>query len=274
MKNKRVLLVAAITITIASLIVGLFLTRESRANYAAKRWLSNKYDWSMSDIKIIDYQKDYFSSDIGFFFLDAPNTVTYHNKQWICQYNERQFNLEKYGNTYADDYQLEDIFNWCTDFLKQNVNKNISGVEISGDIFFNGYTYVISLPDLRFNKTYKNDYKLLWDSNKVFTESDSELIINTLSEKDKLAIFYTVDNLSEYIDISNDIELANENYYSISENILDNLKDKQISNNSLIVLVNENNYRRCNYGFVLSEYCYSYNKEQDTGYIYDWDFKG
>ena len=160
-------------------------------NSGPQKYLSKKYNIDINDINIIEYQKNHFESDIGFLFLDASNKVWYVNRKWICEYNGRTFTAEYYLFRFMDDYQLEDIFKWCTEYLQKNYDKKIVGVEVYSDIIYH-------------SPRYNFDYKLPWNSSKVFTENDSEKILETLSNipnnfQDKsLTVFYKTDDLYKY----------------------------------------------------------------------------
>ena len=183
----------------------------SRANNPEimKTHLSQKYGIDKNEIKVLEYIPQHLDTDFGFFGLDATNTMNYVNRKWRCEYKDREFIVEYYNLKYMDDYQLEDIFNWCTEYLQENYDKEIVGVEVYSDIIYH-------------SPTYDFDYKLPWDTNKVFTKNDAKTIIETICKinnrhnYNSLNVFYERDNLNHYakFDSLGWNRTENNNYFS------------------------------------------------------------
>lgn len=182
--KKKVTVVIAIIVLIILVTIGVHINSNSHTDNQLKSALSDKYGWEEKDIKIEIHEK---ANTVRNFDLEG-STVNHYNEKWVCEYNERKFNVEYTDRHFADDYQLEDIFNWCTEYLKNNVDKEIIGVEISSDIIYHSSekSFVYSLP---------------WENNKVFTKEDASEILRVQKEninKNGLGIFYLVNNVNEY----------------------------------------------------------------------------
>ena len=185
-KKKRIM---TIVITIICLIIAFVFTVKainiSKENNITS-YLCEKYKWEEKDIEILNYQKGYWDYNIG--FMDDSIYFNYINPKWEIKYKDRVFNTEYYHFHFADDYQLEDIFQWCTEYLQENVDPEIVGIEVCSDIIYHS-------SENRF------DYDLPWDTKKVFSKKDAKELLTILSEvpsKKWLSIFYKVDNLLSY----------------------------------------------------------------------------
>ena len=168
----------------------------SRANNPEimKTHLSQKYGIDKNEIKVLEYIPQHLDTDFGFFGLDATNTMNYVNRKWRCEYKNREFIVEYYNLKYMDDYQLEDIFNWCTEYLQENYDEEIVGVEVYSDIIYH-------------SPTYDFDYELPWGSNKVFNKNDAKDLLNILSNiksiihQKSITVFYETEDLYKYADV-------------------------------------------------------------------------
>jgi hypothetical protein len=103
-------------------------------NIAPKLYLSKKYDTVYSSIQIEKYHPSKLISDFSFkniFDIDSsPSSNYFCTEKWDCIIDNREFKTEYYMFHFVDDYQLEDIFNWGTEFLQEHVDKNIVGLDI------------------------------------------------------------------------------------------------------------------------------------------------
>ena len=232
MKKKRIIFITLGVIIV--LTIGHFALSKPIYTLGAKIYLANKYSWNIKDIETVKYQRDYFDSDFGFMFLDSSNSISYNHKKWIFRYKKRDFNVERYHLHYADDYQLEDIFKWCTEYLQENVDKDITGVEIDSNIIFRS-------PD--------NDYKynLPWNSKRVFIKNDAKKLLDIQYNLNDFVVFYHPNDLYKYISVETDKYNinSNENYYSFK-------KEKQaLLNgfaNSNIVIISRTDFERDSIG--------------------------
>lgn len=102
----------------------------------AESYLSEKYHEDKSAFKLIEYRPEsYYYTDGG-----LPWKVkTHQGDSWIYEHNGIEFNVNyilesdykntsKYSGHFYDDYQLEQVFDWSTEYLRQNVDKRIIGV--------------------------------------------------------------------------------------------------------------------------------------------------
>ena len=72
------------------------------------------------------------------------------------EYNGRNFIVSKTDNELYDDYQLENIQEWCTDWLKNNADLNMRDLSLDTDDILNycennntDYSYVITEADAK-----------------------------------------------------------------------------------------------------------------------------
>lgn len=215
---------------VALVIVGaVFAGIKSYSEYGMTNYLVSKYGWNSKDINIISHDKGRHTLDLDPF----TGGWKYHYPVWVVEYQGREFNVEYAKFRFMDDYQLEDVFKWCTEYLQKNVDERISGVEMYSDIIYHS-------PSLSF------EYELPWDTKKVFSKDDAfeilELIIATDGE---IGVFLETDDLEKYgqlnepINIFDKYSVTNE-YYDLKENISNSLNE--IFNSDVkVVLIIENN---------------------------------
>ena len=78
----------------------------------------------MSEFKVEDYEGEHYT------YVDA--LFIFNDYYWIdfsyeFSYNGRNFVVRKNDNGWYDDYQLEDLEKWSTDWLQANADSNIKG---------------------------------------------------------------------------------------------------------------------------------------------------
>ena len=131
MRKKKIFLAIGIVLAVLIAIIGCYKIYPS---VELKSVLCEKYGWEKDEIKVLKHKNAHYEHDFGFFGLDGASPPIWRiNEKWVCEYNDREFNVEYTENHFADDYQLEDIFNWCTEWLQENVDPEIEGVEIFSD---------------------------------------------------------------------------------------------------------------------------------------------
>lgn len=96
----------------------------------AKYYLSQKYDAKMSEFKVEDYEGGHYT------YVDA--LFIFNDYYWIdfsyeFSYNGRNFVVRKNDNGWYDDYQLEDLEKWSTEWLQANADSSIKGCYLSTD---------------------------------------------------------------------------------------------------------------------------------------------
>lgn len=254
MSKRRVMIVITIICMIISCLCIVKTINVSKTKNITA-YLSDKYDWVENDIEILDYQKGYWDYNIG--FMDDSIYFNYINPKWEIKYKDRVFNAEYYHFHFADDYQLEDVFQWCTEYLQENVDKEIVGVEVCSDIIYQS-------PENDY------DYKLPWNNKKVFTKSDSKEIIEYISTNSRLLLFYKVDDLKNYGTVmyeQREYYIPNNNFMTFSNN-----KDvllKESLKNYQLVLTDTKRFERCDFELLTGRniICISLVENNELGYI-------
>ena len=119
-KKKKLLIVFLV------LIIGVLacLSVPAVRTLQAKYYLSQKYDAKMSEFKVEDYEGGHYT------YVDA--LFIFNDYYWIdfsyeFSYNGRNFVVRKNDNGWYDDYQLEDLEKWSTEWLQANADSSIKG---------------------------------------------------------------------------------------------------------------------------------------------------
>jgi len=202
-------------VLIPLVIIGAFLFRSQVAYpVAAKVYLANKYSWSYFSIKTEE-----FTVPLTTYIFDLEGGSGWYsaNPRGIFKYNDREFYVEcmKYDKIekefgtpkyqrrtklyFADDYQLPDILEWCTEYLQENVSNDIVGVQMYSDIIYHSTNYSF-------------DYELPWRPKNVFTKEDAKNLLEMQEKADTaLVVFYLVEDLSIYR--SKEKTLLDDGYY-------------------------------------------------------------
>ena len=107
---------------------------------------------------------------------------------------------------FVDDYQLEDIFNWGTEFLQEHVDKNIVGLDIGdGTIYKSPDLYKGSLTSTIKSNSQKRN---LW------TKDNIEDLFSAIYQEEKcITIYYKVDDICEYGESFDEQEYLGNNRY-------------------------------------------------------------
>ncbi len=123
MTKRKKITVISIVLILFLLIFGNWLFGRTVMTFAARCYLADKYDDSITSFHLVDFdEKHLYPVSYG---LPEFEVTPY---KWEFKYNEKNFfvNLDK-GNFY-DDYQLEDIDKWCVEWLQKNIDNRIYGV--------------------------------------------------------------------------------------------------------------------------------------------------
>ena len=156
--------------------------------------------------------------ELGTYWNDGGHTVTVLSRAsgndiwWLeveFEYNGRKFFVNRNDGKFYDDYQLEDIENWCTEWLQKNIDENIVGIELIIDNYFNyiancdkSNNYVLTKSDTKeFLDNYSygkyNYYQTIFYYNNYDHSNELEYTKQLKAKiKDKIKI-------SDYIHISN-----------------------------------------------------------------------
>ena len=170
-KNRKKSIIIAIVVVVLCLVGYKIADKVSYPLVRAKAvlYLADKYDAKISDFEMTDHIHSRFIIED-----ENPYDLKFKPKwkdfAFEFKYKDRKFIVNRYKGKFYDDYQLDDIEKWCTEWLQENVDNRITGVEISTHDILNylsatktGYNHVISK-----NETY--DFLINYKENetKVF----------------------------------------------------------------------------------------------------------
>lgn len=206
-KGKKIILRILTIIFAAFLIFGIAHIIYVQAHRAeAVEYLVEKYNTSAHDYKI----KKYYPRKLVNNSLHSSNMFEFYftNETWNIIYNDRSFQVQKIGDKIYDNYQLEDISKYAAIYLKENIDKNILGMEISTELLY--------------DSTLKN---LPTNTNKLITETSIEkLILNKDSDYLRtITIYYLTNNCDYY---RNSAGNGNENYKELKNELQSKLLSK------------------------------------------------
>lgn len=161
----------------------------------AKRYIANKYNIETDLISEVSYTKKHLEPD---FVLFENFNIWVVPSRWKFNYGEREFNVEYINDHFVDDYQLEDLEIWCTEYLQDNVDSNISGIELYSDMIFHDNTYDMFSKRSRYY-TVRSSKSLSYSDNKLWKQEDISEFLNYQFDNYKyLGVFYKTDNISKY----------------------------------------------------------------------------
>lgn len=99
----------------------------------AKIYLSLKYKEPPSKFELVDHNQSHFTREEYEVFFTKTKWVDF---SFEYKYNDRLFFVNRDKGRFYDDYQLEDIENWCTKWLQDNVDERFVGVELNSNHIF------------------------------------------------------------------------------------------------------------------------------------------
>ena len=199
-KAKKVLsVILIVSVVICSLYVGIHTIYVQAHRGEAVEYLVEKYNTNAHDYKI----KKHYPRKLVNNSSHSSNMFEFYftNETWNIIYNGRSFQVQKIGDEFYDNYQLEDISKYATIYLKENIDKNIFGMEISTELLYDS-----TLPNLPTN------------TNKLITEASiEELILNKDSDYLRtITIYYLTNNCDYY---RNSVGNGNENYKELKNEL-------------------------------------------------------
>lgn len=130
MNKTKKKIVIAIAIIVAIIGIGSFsYIQYQNQKQLAVDFLVEKYDFNKTDIEILDFEIEHYyigKQDIFFdwFYIGKANN------KWSIKYKEKQFFVNDIGGKLYDDYQLEDVENWCIEWFRKNIDDRIIGIKI------------------------------------------------------------------------------------------------------------------------------------------------
>lgn len=182
-KNKTHAIMFFCMFSMILLIALLLMNCAYKNKQEAVSYLSEKYGAFEQDFDLVKYYPKRIINNSS----NTSNLFDFYltNEKWRFKYKNRLFYVEKIKNKFYDNYQLEDISYWAKSYLKDNVDQNIMGIEISSE-----FLYDSTLPNLPTNTNESIDYKdtlnLLFDDEYGYRKT--------------LNIYYFVDNQNDYRD--------------------------------------------------------------------------
>ena len=163
-KTKIIVAVLAVCLAVFGAYKFVDTYSHSYAESKAINYLCQKYDEDASAFEVLDYQQSgYARRDTG----QIIGERVWINFSFEVKYKEKSFFVKKYKGKYYDDYQLEDIEKWGTDWLKNNVDKRFTGFDFSSDDI------------IQYQKAQRKRNKY------IIKQSDAEEIISFIANNDK-----------------------------------------------------------------------------------------
>lgn len=216
MKKKNGIIVLVVVLSVAVIAgVGYKIADKFYAPLVqtkAVSYLCHKYDAEPDEFEMVDYNQAHIELKEYEIFFQKPVFVDF---SFEYKYNDRNFVVNRNKNNFCDDYQMEDIQNWCTEWLKENVDERIVGFEFNTNDIRDYYLHtnkkynsVIGKEDAKnFLSNYKQDDDCIWiyyyDVNgKGFYAENDELTKkaeNILNLESRCSVTYTEKTLSREI---------------------------------------------------------------------------
>lgn len=123
-KSIKIIFLAIILLTLANLFAYPVVAVQ------AKIYLSLKYKESPTKFELVDHNQSHVRSKEYAVFFTQPVWIDF---SFEYKYNDRLFFVNRDKGRFYDDYQLEDIENWSTEWLKENVDERIIGIDLDSD---------------------------------------------------------------------------------------------------------------------------------------------
>lgn len=221
--KKALSVILIVSITICSLYVGIHTIYVQAHRSEAVEYLVEKYGFESKELILLDYEPSKFHDDTA---LGIPFDWYWSLETWKFSYKAKTFGVSKSEYGFCDDYQLEEIFEWATEYLK-TVDPNVVGIEID------------------YGKL--NEY--------VEKEDIKDFLTNT---NDSFVIYYKVSQISDYYTVSkhNNGRIANEEYRKMSETILNKYSSicENIDNKAVVLTSSSIEFSRKKYDNFASYY--------------------
>lgn len=124
--GKFAIIIMIIVSLVVSALVVFLINADNYMTACCYNYLSEKYSADKSEFALLDHDKGYL-----YLTEDAIPELKWAPYKWEFEYKGRSFYVNRIDGKYYDDYQLEDIESWCTNWLQQNVDERIISIEIS-----------------------------------------------------------------------------------------------------------------------------------------------
>ena len=178
--SKKKKIEAFIIIFVFLLVGTVFLLNTTSYSFVKARavnYLCDKYDANKDEFELVDYKpsKIYIGSS-----GEIEQHLAFSDFSFEFKYKDKNFFVNRYKGKFYDDYQIDDIEKWCTEWLKENVDENILGFSLeSNNIAF-----------YQTNAKKSNKY--------IVNKKDAEdFVINCYSEDYLTCIFYYDEKIKE-----------------------------------------------------------------------------
>lgn len=183
---KIIITIGFICLLIVSVIVGYYVEKSYYTN-SALNYLCEKYNATEEEFELVESENGYFYFDRILFF-----ELKWSSFKWKYRYNNIVFNVERINNNYYDDYQLNDLYDLTTAYLKENISNDIVGIYISSDMIY-----------LHKNKydAYENTQLSGFNQNKLWNEDETKEFWKS----------QIIENLYLYVDSMDNKEFIAEN---------------------------------------------------------------
>lgn len=133
-KALKVLLIIFLSALLFALVSG--YAAKAIMTKGAIDYLQDKYGISEERLSILDYETGRLHLVSTDWILE-PFKIEWHDYKWEFNYNGRDFFVNRINGRYYDDYQLDDIQIWATDWLSKNIDKNIIGIQFDSSNLIN-----------------------------------------------------------------------------------------------------------------------------------------
>lgn len=207
-KNRKKSIIIAIVVVVLCLVGYKIADKVSYPLVRAKAviYLVDKYDAKISDFEMTDHIHSRFIIEDENPY-DLKFKLKWKDFAFEFKYKDRKFIVNRYKGKFYDDYQLEDIEKWCSDWLKNNVDEGFVAVEIdSRDIISyqiaskKGNKYILNQDDaVNFFTTHSYDdfgeqiFYIYYKSNNPESVFDYMYITNTISAKTDTKLDFNFD---------------------------------------------------------------------------------
>lgn len=198
-------IIFGLLILVLSIIISQTFMQNEKTN-DAKRYISNKYSVEETQILEINYTKKHMELDSTLFERFYVWVVP---DRWIFNVNGKEFNVEYIDDHFVDDYQLEDLEIWCTEYLQKNINCDISGIELYSDMIFHDNTHDLFSKSSRYY-TVSSSKPLSYSDNKLWKREEiSEFLKYQFENYSKIGVFLKVNDISKYSETGINSEYEN-----------------------------------------------------------------
>ena len=197
MKKKKTLIILVIVLLLSLTYSLLNTSSYSFVKARAVNYLCDKYDADKDEFELVDYLHSGFHSKYVGEWVDFFH---WNDFSFEFKYKDKNFFVNRYKGKFYDDYQIDDIEKWCTEWLKQNVDEHIDSISIETEDIVRYLN----------NSDKSNHY--------VFSKGDAREYISkyVLNPEQPKTIYIYYDDKSENIDfVYNNVKSKMDDVFSI-----------------------------------------------------------